>query len=356
MLVINDLHAGTNRAGGTTPVSRALLADYVFNNIDDLLKRSDDGYTLINGDALDGFLVDNRTLQRLFQSLSRFLSDPRCQHLYLARGNHDVSKDSTKLSSFDLLGFMLKELAPEQVTVITEPTRINWSGGSGVVLPHAPNQDTFEAWMARAEELADGSKFLFVHANYDNEFAVEADHSLNISADQAKQLNRTFRYIVFGHEHQARQNKGNGVIVLGNQFPTSISDCLGNERKVCMVLIGEDIHMEDTWKAQGSYYECDWSQVHMVPETAQFVRLTGEASDEQASEVLETVSTLRKSHRAFVIGNAVTINGRALDASASDALEEVQKFSVLDFICQHMTPEQAAALRAMAARRETDNA
>lgn len=354
MLVINDTHIGTSRAGGTTPVSRALLSAYALQQLDDLFEHDHDGVVLINGDLLDGFLVDNRTLQQTFQTLRRRAE--QLQRLYLARGNHDVSKDSTKLSSFDLLGFMLLEALPDKVTVITEPARINWPGGAGVVLPHAANQDLFELWMEQAEQMADGAQFLFVHANFDNAFAVEADHSLNVSSSQAARLHQTFRYIVFGHEHQARQHKANGVLVLGNQFPTSISDCLGNDSKSALQLHGNVVRPVETWNAQGSYYQCDWSMTHMVPEGVQFIRLVGEASDEQASEVLEAVSRLRKAHNAFVIGNAVTINGRALDASANDALEEVQKFSVLEFICQHMTDSQAERLRTMAAKRENSNA
>lgn len=354
MLVINDTHIGIARAGGTTPISRALLGSYTLQQFDNLFTHNHDGYVLINGDLLDGFMIDNRTLQLVFQILRHHADN--LEQLYLARGNHDVSKDSTKLSSFDLLCFMLQQASPSRVTVITEPTRIEWPGGAGVVLPHAANQDLFDLWMAQAEEMAAGAQFLFVHANYDNNFAAEADHSLNVSAEQAAELHRTFRFVVFGHEHQASQHKGNGVLVVGNQFPTSISDCLGNDRKKALQLHGNVIHEVETWTAQGSYYECQWTQTHMVPEGSQFVRLVGEASDEQASEVLEAVSRLRKAHDAFVISNAVTINGRALDTSANDALEEVQKFSVLDFICEHMTEPQAETLRTLAAKRESNHA
>lgn len=354
MLVINDTHLGVNRAGGTTPVSRLMLAEYTLQQFDSLISMADD-YCLINGDLLDGFLVDNRTLQSVFRVLSAHLNGG-LKKLYLARGNHDLSKDSTKLSSFDLLGFMLTEAFPGRVVVITEPKQIQWADGCGLVLPHAPNQDVFDTWLQRAPELAPAGSLLFVHANYNNGFAAEADHSLNVSPEQAAVLGEHFRRIVFGHEHQARNDTNGLVVVVGNQFPTSVSDCLGNDRKTALSVRGGELYPLVTWEAAGSFYQVDWSKTHMVPEGTQFIRVTGEASDEQASDVLEAISRLRKAHKAFVISNAVTINGQALDASALDAVEAVQQFNILDFLYDCLTPAQVDRLKGYAAEKENNNA
>jgi metallophosphoesterase superfamily enzyme len=345
MLTINDVHLGVNRSGGTTPLTYATLVEYTHVRFDALLDiGSPDGHYLINGDLFDGFLVSNQVLLRTFRSICARIDDGTINMLYLARGNHDISKDSTKLSSFDLLGALLLEAYPRAVVVITEPTFIGWGGDAqGLVLPHAPNQDIFDVWVDEAIEHP--CPILFVHCNYDNGFAAESDHSLNLTKEQAYALkNAGVEHIIFGHEHQ-QGIRPNGVIIVGNQFPTSVSDCLGNESKRCLEIDGGVIRERVTWTDKGSYFEVDWAKVDQIPEGAQFVRVKGEATDEQAAEVLETISRLRKSHAAFVITNAVVVNGQSLDVSSLEAVEQVQAFDVTEFLFQNLQPEQVEYLR-----------
>lgn len=350
MLTINDTHLGVNRSGGTTPTSYLELINYTRSCFVDLLRSSlrGDGYLLINGDLFDGYQVSNADLRFTYAALHEWLKDERSKNLYLARGNHDISKDSSKLSSFDLLASLLQTATPEKVVVITEPTWITWKGGNGLVLPHAPNQDIFEVWLQKAKEEADGN--LFVHANYDNGFAMEKDHSLNVSADMCRELRDAgWTHIVFGHEHQQAQH--GAALIVGNQFPTSISDCLGNDTKRAIRFDGLVPHEETSWEAKHNYFECDWRRISSVPGTAKFVRVVGEAEAEEAASVLESFSALRKSHSAFVISNAVKIDGQALDVSSLEAVEEVQQFDVLSFLYENFDDAQVAVLKTLAAKR-----
>src|SRR6266571_2250155 len=345
MLVINDLHLGVNRSGGTTPLTHATLLAYTHEKFEQLLDiGSPDGHVLINGDLFDGFLVSNAVLLRTYAELAVRLGDGRIGMLYLARGNHDVSKDSTKLSSFDLLAALLTDSYPNSVIVINDPTMIAWGGGAeGWVVPHAPNQDIFDLWVSIVKD--DPTPFVFLHCNYDNGFAAESDHSLNITKEQCAALEAAgVSKIILAHEHQ-QGTRPNGVVIVGNQFPTSVSDCLGNTYKRALQIDGGQISEVVTWEDKGSYFECEWSKLDQIPEDAQFVRVKGEASDEQAAAVLEAVSQLRKKHSAFVVTNAVVVNGRALDVSAIEAVEQVQQFDVTEFLFDNLSADQVDYLR-----------
>lgn len=347
MLVINDTHLGVNRSGGTTPVTHATLLEYTHEQFEKLLDiGSPDGHVLINGDLFDGFLVSNAVLLRTFNALSMPLQEGRFATLYLARGNHDISKDTTKLSSFDLLGALLTEAFPNAVVVINEPQIVEWgSDAQAWVVPHAPNQDIFDMWIEEVRQQP--TPFVFVHANYDNNFAAEADHSLNVTKEQCAALEASgVSKIIFAHEHQ-QGTRPSGVVIVGNQFPTSISDCLGNTYKRALQIDGGQISEVVTWEDKGSYFECDWAKLDQIPEDAQFVRVKDEATDEQATAVIEAISRLRKKHSAFVITNAVVVNGRALDVSAIEAVEQVQQFDVTEFLFDNLSAEQVEYLRPM---------
>lgn len=346
MIFINDIHIAPNRTGGTTPLTHATLNEYVHQQFEKLLDLPNgDGAVIIGGDLFDGYLVPNAALLRTYSAIGQRLTRGHIKTLALSRGNHDLSKDTTKLSSFDLLGALLLDSYPEQVTVITEPTMTYWEGAYGWVIPHAPNQDIHDMWIDLV--VAEPTPFVFLHCNYDSGFAAESDHSLNVTKEQCASLEAAgVQKILFAHEHQ-QGTRPNGVIIVGNQICTSVSDCLGNSYKRALRFDGAKISEIKTWEDKGSYFECDWSKLDQIPETAQFVRVKGEATDEQAAAVLEGISKLRKKHSAFVITNAVVVNGRALDVSAFDAVEQVQQFDVTEFLFANLKPEQVDYLKPM---------
>src|SRR5580700_2756030 len=127
MLFTSDTHISPNRTGGTTPLTHATLMEYVHENFEKLLDiPTTDGCVLIGGDLNDGFTIPNAAVLRTFNAFKTRLESNAIRKLFLARGNHDLSKDTTKLSSFDLLGALLVDTYPQRVVVITEPTLIAW--------------------------------------------------------------------------------------------------------------------------------------------------------------------------------------------------------------------------------------
>lgn len=240
ILSINDLHIGVERVAGTTPQTMARLRNELGASIEGLILAHLDKHLLINGDAFDSFNVEISEIFRLLAILSKWLDasstgggSPR---LAISRGNHDISKDSSRMSAFDFLCAVLNARYGGRVIVITEPTLAfpgHW------VVPHMPNQALFDKALDDVLQVKSmpenaGPCYLHLHANWDNDFAIEADHSLNVSYQQAKRLVDAGFHLIFGHVHQQAEPM-RGVTIAGNQFSTSIQDCLGNTEKSALV-------------------------------------------------------------------------------------------------------------------------
>lgn len=316
----NDWHLGAIRTGGTTPYSSWQMRCSLPERAAELLAQIDADF-VFNGDLFDTAQVPNSDLLRTLEVFATWLK--KGHHLYLGRANHDVNKNSTILSSFDLFGNLVKRLAPDQVTVVTEPTAI--PAHNAYMIPHLPNQDIFN----EALKAVPPCKWLFVHANYDNQFAVEADHSLNLSKEQAEAL--PVERIIFGHEHQGRTELGGKVVVVGNQFPTSVADCLGNDVKNMLKIEGDKLHFIQTWDASKGFSTPDWRHLDEDSDEHAFVRVEGTATAEEATNVISAISRFRSRSAAFVVTNAVTIDGVSTDEEAIRAsLSEAKGFDVIE--------------------------
>jgi len=233
-LLLNDVHLGVIRTSGTTPQTAMAIRERLQQQLQDLLMQHLDKDIIINGDLFDTFNVPMQDVLRFYVTAAAWLNAsevpqvtpdraPESPFMVLGRGNHDSSKDSSKMSSFDFIARILQAQFPYRVLIVTEPTMVF----DGIyMIPHMPNQDQFDLELTKVPE---GASMVLLHANYDNHFAVEADHSLNVSEDQAASLIARGKTLVFGHEHIQR-NYAN-IIITGNQFPSSVADCLGNKNK-----------------------------------------------------------------------------------------------------------------------------
>lgn len=356
IFVINDTHLGVRRQAGTTPESRQALTDYTLAQFQALIDSAiGQGCStlLIAGDLFDGYEVSYGVLLATHDMLRTAIL--RGLSVVAMRGNHDIHTTRTEFGSFDALCHVLNEQFRSAGSAearpflwVREPTKY----GPLWLIPHATNQEIFDTWLD--DVVADPLPGLVLHANYDNGFAVEADHSLNVSADRMAQLHRAgVRRTFFAHVHQ--QTTGpNGVVVIGNQFPTSVSDCLGNDSKRALVLniAGGNLGVAEyrTWSAEGAFFRCDWTQTDKVPKDVQFVRVEGEADNDQAEAVVDAVDKLRRRHKALVITNSVKIGNTVMDDSGLG--DEITNYSVLDFVFEHLNAEQIARCKSLLEHRE----
>ena len=318
LTVLNDLHLGVNRK---TPFLKE-LHDYAQQSLAHLLYDIDSDL-LVNGDLFDEFDPPAHVLLDTYFQFSSWLD--KGHRLYLSAGNHDYSKDSTKMSGISLLAKLLEKLHPDTVVYINEPTMTP----HGLVIPHMKNQEEFNS----ALECVAKCGVVFIHANYDNKFAVQSDHSLNVSEEQAKAL--PCDLIVFGHEHQAKTALGGKVVITGNQICTSVADCLGNATKQYAVIDGTDVTFKEVTKIADIYTQVDWKS-KVIP-SVQFLRISGKATAEEAAEVVATVANIRAGSAAFVVTNAVEIAQSSDEFSLTDSVEKLGSFDVMEALKEFLT-------------------
>lgn len=327
MIVIHDLHLGVQRSAGTTPASASVLTVWMQEQFEKILGRTDEDLVIL-GDLFDTYQVPLRTVLATYTSLSDWLR--KGHNLCLIPGNHDLSTDSSKLSSFQFLAQLL--LDHPNVQYVTSGRFIT---DDIYAIPHVPNQDLFDMELAKVPKC----KYLIVHCNYDNNFAAQSDHSLNLTQEVAESL--PVDYIFFAHEHYYREELKGKVFISGNQFPTSISDCLHREDKF-MTRLGDKPHRIQTWDAS-NYVELDWR--NPVPTEAQFVRFVGHCKPEEAADMADVVARYRKSSDAFVVSNAIRVGEDSEGEQVKlDSLEAITKFNVMEALKDYLTKEEVQIL------------
>lgn len=342
--ILNDVHIGFRRTSGTTPATQERMREWLFNSLESFLGDTR-GKLVIAGDLFDDFTIPARDWVETFNLLSAWLQ-AKGNTLFLVAGNHDHSPRADQVSSFMVLGQVLQSLAPELVQVIgvDDYCRVDdrvW------VLAHCSNQTLFDEGLARVQGDMSAADLLIVHANYNNNFAAEKDHSLNVSRDVARSFKAQGKRLLFAHEHQARVELGGVVTVMGNQWPTSVSDCLGNDGKFAHVIDDDGVVKQiPTWSssdAVAGYREADWRE--LAESNADFVRVVGSATAAEAADVINAIAQFRKTSQAWVITNAVKVEGIAEVDELPENFEAAKKFDVMEFISQHLDADEMAVVK-----------
>lgn len=291
------------------------------------------GDLLINGDLLDQSNIPISDVLQTYIILNDWLTQHPESKLYNATGNHDQSRTSNVLSSFQFLGKLLKLAHPERYVHIEEPVMTP----HGYVIPHLRNQDLFDYALSQVPEC----NFLFLHANFDNGFAAQSDQSLNVSREQAEICKA--RLIVFGHEHHKRIV--GKVVIPGNQIATSVSDWLSPQDKGYVTITNGKLDYVTSAVRDKEFAKLDWRSLTVTEH--KFIRVTGDATGEEASEVVNAINAFRKKSDAFVITNAVAISTGAIKVDFDSTLAFVQHFSVMDALKEIMTKDEMATLESL---------
>lgn len=344
MLVINDLHIGATRQGGTTPQSQQALKDFLRDSLARLIEGSD-GHVVVNGDLLDNFTIDVSEVIKTYEIFSDWLFESKGK-LTLIAGNHDHSAKGAKVSSFQLLCHFLQARFQDQVFVIDHTCGLTEVEGSAWAISHCMNQTLFDVEIEKALTKPESAKYLLLHANYKNGFAENSDHSLNLCDDQVGNLMRAGWTVVLAHEHIGYELRGGRVIVVGNQIPSSISDCIGEKSKRALIIDESGHRFVETWNAKGAYIETDWQ--HLDVGNADFIRVVGEATAAQAADVVGVISKLRQNINAFVITNAVKIEGNEmLSEMTLDSVENIRAYDVMEAILKALTEEEGEIVKGL---------
>ena len=349
MIIINDTHLSVNRVSGTTPQSREDLRNYVFAEFDKLLDITDNNDLCILGDLFDGFEVAPRDWLDAYLLLSGWCENNPDNTLYLVAGNHDISPRALKVSAFETLGTVLvKQFENVKVIGIDETLTVD---GYIHLVAHHRNQELFDLTLAKVLSSCQRGDYVLLHANYDNKFAEQADHSLNVSEAQALEFTKKGVDLLFAHEHHHRREiphgtpaDGGSVVCLGNQIPTSVSDVLGRADKFYWELWEEGLRKHKFLEAKDNYAELDWRSLPQDT-NAKFIRVVGDALNAEAAQVIDAIHRFRQKSNSFVITNAVKIEGIADIDSLPDTFEEAKKFDVMEFVYKQLDETEAALIR-----------
>jgi metallophosphoesterase superfamily enzyme len=333
LTVISDLHLGAIRSSGTTPTTQWALRQHLLQEFAGLLPV--EGDLLINGDLADTGNIAISDVLKTYEILSDWLEAHPSSKLYNSAGNHDKNKTSNVLSSFQFLGKLLSRNFPERYVHIEQPTMTPY----GYVIPHLVNQDVFDAALAATPKC----EYVFLHANYDNFFAKQADQSLNVSKEQAAAL--PCKTVIFGHEHHARRL--GKVLIPGNQLATSVSDWLSAGDKYKVVIRGGfGVHFEATALRDQEFVEMSWRDLQ--PTGHKFIRVNGSATQEEAHEVVNAIAAFRRTSEAFVITNAVQIESvEGLSADFESTLEAAKGFDVIKCLLDTLDAEERVVVEGL---------
>lgn len=359
-LIVNDVHLGAERSAGTTPETRRELKLWLQDEFRKLLE-SDETQKhslIILGDLFDQFDVDSGDVLTAILTIEAWI-ERTGDFVWLVPGNHDLSTNTYKTGAFELMAMVLENHYPRNVKVV-------WSkDGLGTIsihdtpiyiAPHVPNQDLFNIHLEGLKDAKPG--VVMVHANCMNPFAEQKDHSLNVDEETLDALLDQGHKVVFAHEHQKRTLKKGKVLVLGNQWPSSIADCLhghtDGQKDNCKYahILHDNGTIEElkTWQAKGSFVEMNWQELE--PCDAQFIKVTGFATAERAAEVVSTVARYRQSSKAFVVSNAVSVaSADGLTDLPELTSEQIKSIDVLTALCAELQPREVEAVKNLLAHR-----
>lgn len=356
MIILNDLHLGVNRQAGTTPNSQAALKKWLYLRLREVLRSQAGKQNLvINGDLFDGFEVAVSDVIDTYELLDDWLFE-QPYTLTLVMGNHDASAKADKVSSFHLLAHFLQAKWRDRVQVVDHNNGLTAIDRDNCVwaISHQLNQDLFEIELDKAEGFGpclnkERHSFLLLHANVNSCFAEHSDHSLNVSQERIGSLIKAGWTLVFGHEHIGYVGRSGRLVVIGNQFPSSIVDCIGNEQKQFMTINQREYKLHTSWEAPGSYLDIDWRELSLDAVSGhQFVRVSGEATAEEAADMVGAIAKLRQKSDAFVISNGVKVGGMVEMGKVTEmSLEEVSRFNVMEALLETLSEREQEVVKGL---------
>ena len=330
LYVANDTHIGVIR-GGTTPFTSYKLRQEVLQGFGNLLDKCKGGNVLLNGDIFDSSNVLFADLWGATEACSKFLAADPTATMTAILGNHDLMRNTANMSSFGLFCKILESSFGSRFISVCEPAAM--PEYNAYIIPHLLNQDRFN------EALKDvpACSYLFLHCNYSNKFAVQSDASLNLSEDQARACKA--ERIIIAHEHHARTALRGKVVITGNQLVTAVADCLlETEKSMLRITLAEGIERIPVWQAEGDFDQQDWRSLKDTG--ARFIRVTGNATAAEASEVVSAISRFRSKSEALVITNATTIEGYEDQEELALNAENITSFDVKSALMELLSEDE----------------
>lgn len=202
--ILGDVHAGKQFINDVPLHRRGEREAEVLAQLRDELLVSEEVTSHVQvGDLFDQFEVSNETLMSVYISYRvAAQQNPQCNY-YLIPGNHDLSRDADKVSTFQILAAMLKAIP--NIRFVKYPEVIDGMG----FMPWSPFQTAEEI----AKQLTE-CDMVFCHCD------LEGGGPNVIPYDT---LSKITKKVITGHVHtpQTFQRNGLEVVVTGSMQPYS---------------------------------------------------------------------------------------------------------------------------------------
>jgi DNA repair exonuclease SbcCD nuclease subunit len=298
--LFSDPHLGLRRSSHTTIASRVKLQQELLSIAESCASQSDS--TMCLGDLFDVHTVDNQTLLKASEVYRQC-----CLTLF---GNHDLSNRMDNPSSVEVLyEFALTESRhpPNE----GRPNYMEYNGLGVWWVDHKLSQELFEKALQEVYDNAMPADILLLHCNYNSGFVTQASE-LNLTEEDAAQLLEKVSYIFIGHEHMPRTLHDGRLICVGNTYPTGFSDI--SDKFTWKLDVQESKVRSVTptliWDKDKGYMRLRWedlSELTSLPDTVQFVEVTGVADLQHLPLISAQVSNIWKlSEHLLMVKNGVT--------------------------------------------------
>lgn len=306
LIFFTDTHLGAVRSSHSTVASRVLLAETLFAQAKKAAAWKGEHDKLIClGDLFDTYSNDEKVIHQGIEIVDK------CD-LVLA-GNHDVVSRSDKVGSLELLS----RLGYEQVAINAYGEASTFSAFFDdtelVALPHVADQQMFVQYLkaAASEPRTTKHRMLLLHCNVDNEMVTGTNAALNLDQPLAKELLKSFDYILVGHEHDPRTLLGGKLIVLGNTQPLTFGEISDRYVWEFNTVTGEFTkHLQ--WSKMNSYHELSAEEL-LVKEGAihldrDFIDVQGKVEPGQLPALARAFVTLWKTNpKTLMVRNGVEV-------------------------------------------------
>lgn len=198
---IGDVHLGRVYANGVPLHMRGTMENLQREKFKTLLAIDTVEFTVLVGDLFDSFVVDPADVDFAANSLLSAARGSPNRRFVVLGGNHDESKDLTRVSSFDNFKLIVSEAKLPNIDLIVEPRTIEGLG--------------FISWSAKysAKELAEklvaqGKQLDAVFGHWDVVLPSHANHYNMVPTEQLKTITKK---VVTGHVHKPEVIERDGI-------------------------------------------------------------------------------------------------------------------------------------------------
>ena len=229
--IIGDVHIGKTFRNGVPKDRLGERELMVLTQLEDLLNRETD-VTVLVGDLFDKVRVSNKNLDTLIDIFEKACVGNPATKFYVLNGNHDMPKESDRISSFQLFEkYFNKYNSIDNLKIISKHSEDNFLFLDDVALYFSH----YNAFQSLDEELTS----IDICGDFKYRIAFGHWETIDFGSDNfidrhvPKILLDTFNVIITGHEHKPKLTileEDIPVITIGSMQPYAFGEELNSEK------------------------------------------------------------------------------------------------------------------------------